>query len=234
LSSLESIFTNAGGHFSLPFDVFTLKLSQIKAFLFDWDGVFTDGQKSADEKSTFSEADSMGLNLLRFGWFLKTGEIPPCYIITGLHNGTAVDFVKREHFNGLFLRCRTKHVALQHICNTQPIKPEEIGFFFDDVLDLPIASRVGARFFLPRPSGIVFNDYVRMNGLYDYATACPGGEHGIRECCELVLSSLNLFETVIEQRLQFSEQYNIYWQRRQSVEPEFFLMEEEKIQKVKV
>ena len=37
----------------------------IKAIILDWDGVFHSGYKSLKGESQFSEADSMGMNMLR-------------------------------------------------------------------------------------------------------------------------------------------------------------------------
>jgi 3-deoxy-D-manno-octulosonate 8-phosphate phosphatase (KDO 8-P phosphatase) len=42
------------------------RLAGVRAFLFDWDGVFNTGLKSDGSPSGFSEADSMGTNLIRF------------------------------------------------------------------------------------------------------------------------------------------------------------------------
>ena len=45
------------------------KLQQVKAFIFDWDGVFNDGRKDIQGNSGFSEIDSMGINMMRFSYY---------------------------------------------------------------------------------------------------------------------------------------------------------------------
>ena len=56
--------------------VWAKKIGMIKAFLFDWDGVFHSGSKGPSYPGTFSEEDSMGLNMLRFAHYLKKGNLP--------------------------------------------------------------------------------------------------------------------------------------------------------------
>ena len=71
MSSQKSIFENLGAEFLLPQYKIAEKLQNIKAFVFDWDGVFNKGEKNATISSSFNEVDSMGTNLLRFSYFLK-------------------------------------------------------------------------------------------------------------------------------------------------------------------
>ena len=92
-------------------------LQSIKAFVFDWDGVFNDGRKSSDSDSTFTEIDSMGINLLRFDYWLRKKKIPMIFIVTGMKNNSAIEFSKREHFDGIFLNIKNKREALESICS---------------------------------------------------------------------------------------------------------------------
>ena len=59
------------------------KYLNVKAFAFDWDGVFNDGYKNEKGSSFFSEIDSMGTNLLRFNHYLVTKNLPVVAIISG-------------------------------------------------------------------------------------------------------------------------------------------------------
>ena len=47
------------------------RLDKIKAFVFDWDGVFNNGAKDSEGASPFNEVDAMGTNLLRFNHHLR-------------------------------------------------------------------------------------------------------------------------------------------------------------------
>ena len=66
----ESIFEQIGGVFCTPADLLAEKLKTIKAFVFDWDGVFNNAVKNENKSSNFNEADSMGTNMLRFNHFI--------------------------------------------------------------------------------------------------------------------------------------------------------------------
>ena len=92
------------------------KLQHIKAYIFDWDGVFNDAHKSLDQTSSYSETDSMGINLLRFAHYLKQGHSAPVAVITGEQNKVAFGFAQREHFVdhaapevGIFVQQRIAH-----------------------------------------------------------------------------------------------------------------------------
>ena len=76
----------------------------IKAFIFDWDGVFNNGQKNANSSSNFNETDSMGTNLLRYSYFLTNGVLPITAVISGEKNEAAFYFCERECFKFSFFK----------------------------------------------------------------------------------------------------------------------------------
>ncbi len=51
--------------------------------MFDWDGVFTGADKDHLLQSRFNEADSVGINLLWFSYYLNHKELPTTTIISG-------------------------------------------------------------------------------------------------------------------------------------------------------
>ncbi|MBY0436191.1 MAG: hypothetical protein K2U26_19020 [Cyclobacteriaceae bacterium] len=90
-------------------------------------------------------------------------------------------------------------------------------FFFDDVLDLEVARRCGARVMIGRPAAPMLRQFAKSNAIADYITAMDGGRHGLREGCELVIGLLGLFDHVISNRMIFSEEYQQYLAARESV-----------------
>mgnify|MGYP000391914701 CR=1 FL=1 len=82
-SRLNQLFTDLGGKFITPADELARRLVDIKAVIFDWDGVFNGGVKGEGVSSTFNEADSMGTNMLRYGLWRKTKTPPVTTIISG-------------------------------------------------------------------------------------------------------------------------------------------------------
>ena len=64
--NIPEAFKKIGGEFVISPEDLAHKLKNIKVLIFDWDGVFHAGHKNENRSSTFSEADSMGINMLRF------------------------------------------------------------------------------------------------------------------------------------------------------------------------
>jgi 3-deoxy-D-manno-octulosonate 8-phosphate phosphatase (KDO 8-P phosphatase) len=199
-------------------EAFLKKIKNIKALVFDWDGVFNSGRKTDEKGSDFSEVDSMGINLLRFGFWLKNGHIPYTAIITGMNNQIAQYFAKREHFQNIFFGFKNKLDALNHISENEGIKPSEIAFVFDDILDFGMAKECGLRLMMKRDCNPLLNEYAIQNNIIDYHSANSGGNHGLRESCELILDSLGLYKEALENRMVFSQKYQDYSKERMAIE----------------
>ncbi|MEM6629474.1 MAG: phosphatase [Bacteroidota bacterium] len=219
---IYSLFQENGGIFSIPVDNFVEKLSQIKAFLFDWDGVFNTGQKSPQFPSTFLEADSMGLNMLRFGYWLSHQHTQAyCGIITGANNEGARKFAQREHLHEVFFSFSQKQYALRAFCKTHDLASSQVCYVFDDVNDIGIAGEVGLRIQIPRPGSLLFDNYIADNEYCDYRCRQTGGNFAVRESCELLLGMFGTFEEAITLRSSTHATYQLYWKDRQSIQTQF-------------
>ncbi len=225
-------FFELGGNFIIAPDELKNKLAGIKAFVFDWDGVFNNGQKTAGSGSPFSEVDSMGTNLLRFSYFLKTGKLPLCAVISGEKNESAILFSERECFHYSFFKTPHKIEALEFICEKQNLKPNEVAYVFDDVLDLSIAKVCGLRILVRHKANVLFEDYCRKYALTDYITASDGNQFAVREICELLMGLNENFEETISHRIDYSKTYSDYIQLRRSVKTELFSVKDGTIQAI--
>lgn len=215
------LFEKAGGCFLTPPAQLSSKLKQVKVLLFDWDGVFHSGHKNETQTSSFSEADAMGVNMLRFGYFLLNGRIPFTAIVSGENNPTARHLAMREHFDAVYLGMKNK-IEIIHILKEKNIAlPEEVFFVFDDILDLGLATRVGARAVVNRPAGSAFKKKVTDMGWADYQTFSDAQNHAVREVCEMVLTLLQMFDRVVEERSAFTEVYHKYIGLRNSLQTQF-------------
>lgn len=220
---IEQLFTEKGGEFISSPSVIAEKLKGIRALLFDWDGVFNEGSKGGSAQSGFSEVDSMGTNLLRFSqWLMQGKSMPACGILTGAENFAAYDFAKREHFHKVYFKVPHKIDALEHMDRVHGIKPEEVAYFFDDVLDISVAREVGLRVFIRSHAKVLFSEYVKQAGAVDYITGFSGGEHGVREACELMIGLNGMFNSVLDHRIEFSETYQEYWSERNKPSTTFY------------
>jgi len=231
---LEATFINSGGQFITDHSLIARKLQNIKAYIFDWDGVFNNGQKSLDGGSNFSEVDSMGTNLLRFSHFLKQGQMPLTAVISGEKNDTAFYFCKRECFDYSFFKTPHKLDALNFICKQNNIQINEVAYFFDDVLDLSIAEVCGLKIMVNRKANPLFVDYCVKNTLVDYLTGAEGGEYAIREATELLIGLNENFNMVIKERTNNSESYARYIGQRRMVKTQFFTVRDQLIESVEI
>ncbi len=198
------------------------KLKQVRAFVFDWDGVFNDGRKNIEGHSGFSETDSMGVNLMRFSFFLTNKQLPATALITGENNQLAFSFAKRESFHNVYYKAANKEKALMHFCSQHRISPADVLFVFDDVLDFSVAKLCGARFMIGRAASLLLSEYAAENRLVDYITKNSGNNHGVREVSELVMSMGNNFDVAVDHRMKFSEAYKDYITLRNSIAPQFY------------
>ena len=198
-------------------DATVQRLSSIKAVICDWDGVFNDGFKDAEGGSPFSEVDSMGVNLLRFALWLRKEELPYSAIITGQHNLFAERFAQREHLHGVYMGFTHKPEAFDRFLAQHGLKPDEVLFIFDDVLDLPLAERCGLRVLIGHRATELFQRTCIQRGMVDIHINLGGGHHGLREACELLVQLLGNWERVIDHRVAFDATYQRYLTARQAV-----------------
>jgi len=210
------------GKFLTDVDAFAEKFSAIKAFVFDWDGVFNNGIKDDNGSSAFSEIDAMGTNLLRFNHFLCKGKTPVVAVISGEKNKAAFTLAKREHFNAVYYKFVHKISALDHLCKQHQLQYHEIAFVFDDVLDFSVANICGLRLMVSRNCNPLLVKFAQENNLADYQTFADGGNHAVREIVELLTGISGKYEETISQRMQFSETYKQYLQLRNEPEPSFY------------
>lgn len=217
--SVRDRFEAHGARFLINEQEFERRSSKIKAVLFDWDGVFNDGFKDIDGGSPFSEVDSMGVNLLRFALWLKNGQqLPIAGIITGQHNPFSERFAQREKFHGVYMGFTNKPEAFGAFLKSHDLKDEEVLFFFDDVLDLPVAERCGLRVLIGHRATHLFQHSVEQRKAADITIPIGGGHHGLREACELLIALWNQWEPVIDHRMTYDDVYHRYLAARNGVE----------------
>ena len=210
MNSIQKVYQDMGAEFVTSADEIAKKINHIKAFIFDWDGVFNNGEKNGDGSSSFNEIDSMGTNLLRFSYYLKNNQLPQTALISGEKNESAFFLAQREHFDASYFKIANKKWALDHLCTIYGIQPNQICYFFDDVLDLSVAQQVGLRILISRKATTLFTNYAKDHNLVDYITANPSGNFAVREACEMLMGVDNSFNEVITRRMHYDEVYQQY------------------------
>lgn len=155
------------------------RAKKIKLLIFDIDGVMTDGRIIysiyGDELKFFDVQDGFGITLV------KSAGI-----------STAIITAKKSRI--VKLRARDLKVAKTHHGFTDKlipfnslmkqfrVKPEEVCFIGDDLVDLPVMKRVGFSVSVP-------NAVSEVKDAAHYITSRSGGRGAVREICDLILKS---------------------------------------------
>lgn len=218
LPGLVERFTAAGGRFVTPVEELTQKLDDCRAVVFDWDGVFNAGRKGSASSSGFSEADSMGTNLLRYGLWRRLNQLPYTAIISGENNESAIAFAQRERLTAVYTGIRKKQQVIAHICNEHALQPEQIACVFDDVNDLPMAEICGLRFRVNREASPLFSEFVDHQEFCDYVTGANSDGFAVREVCEVMLGLMDIYADVVASRVASDADYEKYFEARQAIE----------------
>lgn len=214
LAHLEDQFVDIGGEFRRSaFDI-RETLEDTRAFIWDWDGVFNDGRKVQHNSSNYSVIDGLGTNMLRFGYFLKHRSMPVSAIITGEENPMAIDFARQQNFDAIYVGVKKKQDALDHLLKNKDLQNRQLAYFFDDVLDLPVAQRVGLRFAVKRDCNPLFNRYLVQHEMADYISGNSGSQHAVREFCELLLCLMDQYQDVLEHRSKYDDFLQDYQQQQ--------------------
>ena len=218
MKEIKDIYTNLGGKFVTSITEIEEKLKNIKAFLFDWDGVFNNGLKEKESSSGFHEQDVQGLSLLRFGLWLKNNhQFAQFGIISKSDNETALYLSQLEHFNHLFIKYKHKANAIKLFCEKTGIQPSEIAYFYDDVYDFSAVRLCGLKVLVRRTASPLLENYAIQHGYCDYVTGHEGGAYALREVSELFLALSGQFDSVVYNRMMFNKDYQDYISQRNMI-----------------
>jgi 3-deoxy-D-manno-octulosonate 8-phosphate phosphatase (KDO 8-P phosphatase) len=215
MSEVQTAFESIGGSFVMPPAEIAAVLQQCRGVVFDWDGVFNSGRKGVSTESDFTEADSMGTNMLRYGLWRIVGKLPFTAIISGENNKSAIRFAGREHFDSVYTGIKDKRNVIEHLSEQNGIDAKELICVFDDINDLGMAELCGVRLLVRRDASPLLREYATQHSLCDYVTG--SAEYAVREVCELVLGLLGAHDDVVQSRVAYDEEYQRYFQARQAV-----------------
>ena len=167
------------------------RAAKVRLFIFDVDGVLTDGSLSygaqGEMVKTFNVHDGLGIKLLQESG-VKTAIISAriTSITTARAKDLGIDFV---HQGG-----PDKLTPFKALLNELGLEQDEVAFIGDDVVDLPLLRRVGFAVSVP-------NGRKEAHQHAHYITEAPGGRGAVREICEFVLRAQGSYERVMAQFL---------------------------------
>lgn len=160
---------------------------RVRLLIMDVDGVLTDGRifftASGEEIKSFNTLDGHGMKMLQSTGVqlaIITGRAAPCVAHRARNLG--ID----HYFEGV----HDKRTAFAELLARTGLTAEQCAYIGDDVIDLPVMSRVGLAVAVPdAPS------FVRQHA--HLVTGCQGGQGAVRELCELILQAQGHYDRIM-------------------------------------
>ena len=161
------------------------KLHRIKAFVFDVDGVFTNGMVLAT-----AEGDFLRMHNTKDGYAVRyaVAQGYPIGIITGGDSDSIRQRFKMLGVTDVYLASRTKWNDFRDFCFKYHLQPDEALFMGDDIPDIEAMERCGL-------------------------AACPADAvHEVKEICAYISDKsggMGCVRDVIEQTLRLQGKWNL-------------------------
>jgi 3-deoxy-D-manno-octulosonate 8-phosphate phosphatase (KDO 8-P phosphatase) len=168
------------------------KAQNLKLLILDVDGVLTDGRLFFDDQGKeykcFHARDGHGIKLLR-----QTGvEVA---VISGRKSNSVSLRMKSLGVEHVYQGHENKIAALAEIMKKTSLKPEQVAHIGDDLLDLPVMTRVGLSIAVSDANDAV-KDYA------DWCTKTAGGQGAVREVCDFIMQSQGTFDNILNHYMQ--------------------------------
>lgn len=158
----------------------------IRGIIFDVDGVLTDGRlylgDDGQEYKSFHSLDGHGLRLLLEQGF-RLG------IITGRTSQVVAHRMQDLGISDVYQGYRKKLPAFEALCAAWQLPPAQLAFVGDDVVDLPVMTRVGLAI-------SVANAHPLVKAHSHWQTTHNGGAGAVREIAEGLLSAQGKLATL--------------------------------------
>ena len=155
------------------------RIKRIKVLILDIDGVMTDGHIIysiyGDELKFFDVQDGFGITLLHRAGIKSV-------IITAKKSRIVKLRARDMKVAKAYQGCIDKLKAFNKALRKFRVKPEEVCFIGDDLIDLPVLRRVGLAVAVP-------NAVEEVRQCAHLITSRAGGHGGVRELCDLILKS---------------------------------------------
>lgn len=164
------------------------KASKVKLVIFDVDGVLTDGSlflgDDGQEYKAFHSKDGHGMVMLQ-----QSGI--GIAIITGRTSNVVETRMKSLGIKHVFQGQKHKLPAYEEIKQQLQLSDDEIAYVGDDVVDLPVMTRVGM--------AIAVQDAHSLTKEHaHWITPSNGGRGAAREVCEMLMKSQNKLDQALE------------------------------------
>jgi len=172
---------------SYPAHAATERASALRLMIFDVDGILTDGSlhygAQGELIKTFNALDGHGIKLLQ-----QSG------VTTAIISARQSDIVAKRAIDlgiaTLMQGVHDKLTAFESILTQSGLNARQCGFMGDDVIDLPVMTRVG--FAASVPSG-----HAEVQARAHYLARASGGRGAVREVCDFILHAQGNYEAAL-------------------------------------
>lgn len=167
------------------------RAKKIKLVIFDVDGVLTDGSlyygHDGREYKVFHSRDGHGMKMLR-----QSGvEIG---IITARNSQAVVHRMANLGIVHVYQGAQEKLPAYEELRAKLNLSPDEVAYVGDDVVDLPVMTKVG----LAIAVADAHPDVVKRS---HWQTGAPGGRGAARDACEFILRQQGKWDDLLQRYL---------------------------------
>jgi 3-deoxy-D-manno-octulosonate 8-phosphate phosphatase (KDO 8-P phosphatase) len=149
----------------------------VRMIVFDIDGVLTDGSlfygDDGQEYKAFNSRDGHGIKMLRASG-VETG------IITGRSSQVVLHRARNLGITRIFQGADDKLAAFETLLRDLALKPEQIAYMGDDIVDLPVLRRCGLAITVPDAPP-------EVKARCHLVTQTAAGRGAAREVCELIM-----------------------------------------------
>lgn len=165
----------------------TTKAAQVRLMIFDVDGILTDGSlhygPDGEVHKTFNVLDGHGIKLLQ-----QSGVAAA--IISARKSEIVARRASDLGIRHLYQGVHDKLTAFQQLLEHTALAAEHCGFIGDDVIDLPVLTRVGFAASVP-------NAHPEVRSRVHHVTQAAGGRGAARELCDFILRAQGNYETAL-------------------------------------
>lgn len=164
------------------------KIKSLKLLILDVDGVLTDGRLFFDDQGReykcFHARDGHGIKLLR-----QSGvEVA---VISGRQSNSVAIRMQNLGVSLVYQGHENKRAAFSEILQQLQLLPEQVAHVGDDVLDLPVMTKVGF-------AVAVADANFAVKRHADWCTAANGGRGAVREVCDLIMQVQGTFDAALQ------------------------------------
>jgi len=168
------------------------KAAQVRLIIFDVDGVLTDGSlfigDDGEEYKAFHSRDGHGMKMLHASG-VEIG------IITGRTSNVVRHRMESLGIQHVYQGQLEKLPAFEELIGKLGVTAEQVAYVGDDVVDLPILTRVGL-------AVAVADAHPLVKRHSHWTTPHGGGRGAARDVCELIMEAQDTLETTLQHYLQ--------------------------------